>query len=127
MDVAVPDCLVSGYEQLIPALELPDKNDCHVLAAAIVGKASVIVTFNGNDFPPAAVDRYGIHTKHPDEFLLDVDGIHSGVLVNAAIREKAHYTDPPIPLDRYLQDLRNAGVPQTADHLEERRVLFDTE
>jgi hypothetical protein len=100
MDAAVPDCLVSGYEQLIPALELPDKNDLHVLAAAIVGKASVIVTFNRDDFPCTAVDRYGIHVKHPDEFLLDVDGIDSGVLVNAAIRDKAHYTNPPIPLDR---------------------------
>jgi predicted nucleic acid-binding protein len=81
MDAAVPDCLVSGYEQLMPALELPDLNDRHVLAAAIVGKASVIVTFNRNDFPPTAVDRYGIHIKHPDEFLLDIDGIHSGILV----------------------------------------------
>jgi hypothetical protein len=32
---AVPDCIVSGFEQLEAGLELPDNNDRHVLAAAI--------------------------------------------------------------------------------------------
>ena len=36
MNQAVPDCLVTGHEQLIPALKLPDPDDRHVLAAAIV-------------------------------------------------------------------------------------------
>lgn len=111
---------------MIPSLELPDENDRHVLAAAIVGKASVIVTFNQDDFPRTAVDRYGIHVRHPDDFLLDVDGIDQGVLVNAAIADRAHYTNPPIPLDRYLADLNKAGVPLTAAHLAERRILFET-
>jgi hypothetical protein len=38
MDKAVRDCLVTGYEPLIPALALPDDGgDRHVLAAAITG------------------------------------------------------------------------------------------
>jgi len=32
---AVPDCLVTGFEQLIDGLVLPDPDDRHVLAAAI--------------------------------------------------------------------------------------------
>ncbi len=35
MDLAVPDCLVTGYEGLIENLNLPDPDDRHVLAAAI--------------------------------------------------------------------------------------------
>jgi hypothetical protein len=35
MDLHVTDCLVTGYESLIPTLTLPDANDRHVLAAAI--------------------------------------------------------------------------------------------
>ena len=31
-------CLVTGYEALVPALTLPDADDRHVLAAAIVGR-----------------------------------------------------------------------------------------
>jgi hypothetical protein len=33
----VRDCLISGYEALIPGLQLPDSDDRHVLAAAIRG------------------------------------------------------------------------------------------
>ena len=51
MDSAIPDCLVNGYEPLIPSLHLPDSNDRHVLAAAVSGRADVIVTFNLKDFP----------------------------------------------------------------------------
>jgi hypothetical protein len=39
MNAHVRDCLVSGYEDLIPALSLPDQNDRHVLAAAIASGA----------------------------------------------------------------------------------------
>lgn len=46
MDDAVPDCLVSGHERLISSLELPDPDDRHVLAAAIVAHAQMIVSFN---------------------------------------------------------------------------------
>src|SRR5215216_5270617 len=35
MTEAVPDCLVEGYEDLEPGLDLPDPDDRHVLAAAI--------------------------------------------------------------------------------------------
>ena len=35
MDLAIPDALVTGHEDLIAGLSLPDENDRHVLAAAI--------------------------------------------------------------------------------------------
>ena len=34
MDKNAPDALVTGYEDLIPSLSLPDEGDRHVLAAA---------------------------------------------------------------------------------------------
>jgi hypothetical protein len=51
MNQAVDDCLVEGYKQLIEGLSLPDPGDRHVLAAAIVCNADVIVTNNLKDFP----------------------------------------------------------------------------
>ena len=48
MDAALPDALVTGYEDLISDLTLPDENDRHVLAAAIHCKATIIVTFMAN-------------------------------------------------------------------------------
>lgn len=55
MDRAVPDALVAGYEELIDPLTLPDPDDRHVLAAAIRGRADVIVTSNLKDFPETAL------------------------------------------------------------------------
>ena len=44
MNAHVRDGLVTGYEDLIDGLTLPDPEDRHVLAAAIRGSASVIGT-----------------------------------------------------------------------------------
>lgn len=46
MDDRIDDAVVVDYEHLIETLTLPDLNDRHVLAAAIVGQADVIITRN---------------------------------------------------------------------------------
>ena len=46
MDGAVRDGLVTGYEDLVDSLTLPDEDDRHVLAAAIRAGAGLILTFN---------------------------------------------------------------------------------
>jgi hypothetical protein len=55
MNRAVRDCLVTGYEPLIQSIALPDADDRHVLAAAIVGRCDMIVTQNLKHFPEAAL------------------------------------------------------------------------
>ena len=55
VDMAIPDALVTGYEHLIDSIELPDRDDRHVVAAAIRGGAGVIVTRNLADFPTHAL------------------------------------------------------------------------
>jgi hypothetical protein len=42
MNDALPRATISGYENLIPTLELPDPGDRHVVAAAIVARAHLI-------------------------------------------------------------------------------------
>ena len=46
MNDRFPDAAVHGYESLIDGICLPDKNDRHVVAAASLGRANVIVTAN---------------------------------------------------------------------------------
>lgn len=127
MDAAVLDCLVTGYEGLIPTLSLPDPDDRHVLAAAIVARASVIVTFNERDFPKETLNLYGLHAAHPDDFLLDLDSLDPTQFIDAVGCDLRHYTRRPLPIDQYLDDLEKAGVPKTVAHLKARRVLLETE
>lgn len=68
---AVRDSLVTGYESLVGAVELPDADDRHVLAAAIKAGAQVIVTWNLKHFPADALVGWNIEAKTPDDFVLD--------------------------------------------------------
>lgn len=125
MDEAVLDCLVGGYEGLIPSLNLPDRNDRPILAAAIVARASVIVTFNEKHFPEDALAPFGLHTRHPDDFILDVESLDEIEFIEATAFDIRHYAAPPISLDDYAAQLRKAGVPKTADHLLKLRILLE--
>jgi predicted nucleic acid-binding protein len=58
MDQHAQDALVTGYEDLIEGLRLPDPDDRHVLAAAIRGRADVIVTRNTKHFPDDALKPF---------------------------------------------------------------------
>jgi hypothetical protein len=127
MDAAVPDCVVSGYEGLIESLQLPDPDDRHVLAAAIRAAADVIVTFNAADFPSETLAPYGIHTKSPDDFILDLESLHPTILLDAAVADMKHYKKPPLTLDEYARDLRAAGLPKVADFLIKVRVAIETD
>ena len=65
MNAHARDALIHGFEDLIPSLSLPDPDDRHVLAAAIRGRADVIVTYNMKDFPAEATAPYGIEMLAP--------------------------------------------------------------
>jgi len=48
--------LIEGYEGLIESIDIPDKNDRHVVAAAIRGRCDVIITLNTKHFPTATLE-----------------------------------------------------------------------
>ena len=73
------DCLVTDFEGRIPALHLPGPSDRHVLAAAIHGRADVIVTYNLRYVPPEHLSPYGLEAQHPDEFLTHLIDLAPGL------------------------------------------------
>ena len=124
MDRSVRDCLVTGYEALVPQLELPDPSDRHVLAAAIVGRCDMIVTQNLRDFPDAALSPYGVEAQHPDTFLCNQLDLAPGMFCGAIRKVRARLKNPPYPVDDYLAILKQVGLVATASELEQFSELI---
>jgi len=112
MNRAVPDCLVQGHEALIDSLILPDPDDRHVLAAAIVARAGVIVTMNERHFPAEILGPLGIEAQHPDDFLIYQFDLAVGPVCQAIKRLRARLKNPPMDIQAYLDTLVRQSLPQ---------------
>ena len=119
MDKHAADALVTGYEDLIPGLQLPDPDDRHVLAAAIRGHADVIVTMNLRDFPSDVIGSLGIEAQHPDEFVLRLLQLAPGSVVAAAQDHRRSLKNPPKTVAEYLSTLERQGLARTVSVLRE--------
>jgi predicted nucleic acid-binding protein len=117
MNAHVRDCLVTDYQDLIPALHLPDPDDRHVLAAAIRGRADVIITYNLADFPGALLGQYGIEAQHPDEFVIRLLDLDEGAACAAARAQRESLRNPPKTVGEYLASLERQGLAQTVTRL----------
>ena len=117
MDRHVRDCLVSGYQDLIPSLHLPDQDDRHVLAAAICAGADVIVTFNLSDFPAETLQQYGIEAQHPDEFITYLIDLALSVVCEAVKKQRMSLKNPPRSVEELLATYERQGLAQTVAQL----------
>ena len=109
MEAYVGDVMVTGYEPLIEGLTLPDPDDRHVLAAAIHGGASIIVTSNLKDFPAAALTPHGITAEHPDAFVLRLFNDDPDRVLAALADDRADLLNPPVSVEQYLALLERGG------------------
>lgn len=117
MEEAVPGAVVEGYERHIPALQLPDPDDRHVLAAAIEAKAAIIVTADIKDFPISVVSRYGVEVEHPDAFVLRLMAVDPELVYAAARAQRTNLRRPALSVEKYLANLREVRLGRTADAL----------
>ena len=124
MDAAIPGALVTDYEPLVEGLDLPDKDDRHVLAAAIQCNASVIVTFNLKDFPSASLRAFDIEAMHPDDFIADLWDLDKAAVLEAAHRQRMSLKNPPHSVQQYLDRLLQQRLPESVKLLSEFRFLL---
>ncbi len=125
MNDAVRDARVTGFEDLIEGLKLPDPKDRHVLAAAIRAGAQAIVTFNLRDFPADALAPFGVEAKHPDDFVLETIGLAPGAVTNILHEQTACLKNPPRTVADVLDTLRDNGLARSAARL--RQFLGPTD
>lgn len=121
---AVPEALVTGHEDVIGGLKLPDPDDRHVLAAAIRCNASVIVTFNERDFPAETLSTFGVEVQHPDEFIDNLFDLDQAAVVAAAQKHRGTLKNPLIDVDRYLENLLKQGLSRTVRDLSGFRSIL---
>ena len=107
------------HHSRIPALELPDPDDRHVLAAAIHCSAEMIVTFNIRDYPQEILKPYGIEAIHPDDFISHQLGLYPVVVCRATRQQRLSLKKPPLSIQDYLASLERQGLPQTIASLRE--------
>lgn len=112
MNDAIDDARITNYEYLIDSLTLPDPDDRHVLAAAIVGHADAIVTFNLKDFPEPIMALHHLEALHPDDFLVaqyDLDPVR---VLRAVKVCRLRMRKPPITAEEQITALERQGLPQ---------------
>lgn len=98
---AFPEAMVPVPAELLRAVEcIPDADDRHVLAAAIMARANTIVTQNTRHFPPECTRKFGVLCQTADDFL-----IHQ------------YHLRPQMVLDKL--DDQSVGIGQTRDYVVE--------
>ena len=117
MNEAFPDANTTNYCALIESFELPDKNDRHVLAAAIRSNSDVIVTLNVKDFPEDAIKAYDIEVQDPDFFVSNLIDLNGEAALSAFQKQVYNLKKPPQNAEQILETLENNGLIQSVRKL----------
>lgn len=114
MQASFEDACVTDWEELVAGISLPDPDDRHVAAAALQGRADMVVTANVRDFPIEVLEPLGLEVQHPDEFLLNQLDLEPDLTI-ASLHRQAAATRRPVITTRVLLDhLARCGVPKFA-------------
>ena len=108
---------IDNYEDLLQKLELPDIDDRHVLATAILSKAKFIITFNLKDFPSQELEKYEVNAISPDDFCLLLFETDSELVKKSFFNQLATLKKPPLSVQKLLDNLERVGLSQTIKKL----------
>lgn len=114
---AFPEGAVEGYETLVPAFDLPDPGDRHVLAAAVRAQAVVIVTDNLRHFPPKYLNSLHLQVASADRFLADIIDLDIPGAVAALRTMRQRFKRPELDAEALLRRMESAGLTETINLL----------
>ena len=118
MESAFEEATVEGYETFASSCQgLPDKNDVHVVAAALKTRASTIVTDNISDFPAAILTPLNLEARTSDAFIADTITLDPGKAVAAIKRMRERFNRPQLTSEQLLLTMEARGLTETADIL----------
>jgi cytosine/adenosine deaminase-related metal-dependent hydrolase len=120
---ALPDALVSGYQNLIATVNIPDSDDRHVIAAAIKAGASVVLTWNLRDFPATTLTKHGLRIQTPDTFLAELHDQEPDLMVGSLANARRNLSKSRVSASDFVDILDSQQLGQLAKRV--RRRLTD--
>jgi predicted nucleic acid-binding protein len=119
-----PDGEITDYHRFIDVVDLPDKDDRHVLAAAIVGRCNGIITANTRHFPSDVVGKFGIEVVHPDEFIVNIIDLDEKKALAACKRHRDAMAISKPSAEEYLERFERCGLIQSYQRLLPHKELL---
>lgn len=109
-----PEALVNAPLPPAPGgLDLPDPRDWPIIATAIAGRASTILTYDRRHFPHRVLEPYGLRARHPDRWCADLVRSSEDVAADVSAGLRDHLADlrKPAPWtpEQYRAKLRELG------------------
>ncbi|MGB0506079.1 MAG: PIN domain-containing protein [Pikeienuella sp.] len=115
LNAAFPEACVEDWEVYEATIvDLPDKDDKHVLAAAVKCDASVIITENLKDFPAVALDPVGVEPVNTDSFIADLIDLNQSAAINAIERMREGFRRPEYTRSDLVNRMSEIGLVQAA-------------
>jgi hypothetical protein len=118
MTDAVPTAVVSGYEEHIPNVILPDPHDRHVVAAGIAAKATLILTWNLRHFPENELKKFGLRKMNPDEFLSELFDKAPELMIGSLANARRNLSKTRVSASDFISIVENQKLAQLAKRLQ---------
>ena len=123
MATAFPEALVRGHERLAARM-VNEPGDRHVLAAAVIAKADVIVTDNRRHFPEDICEPLGVEIQTADEFLSAAFDLAPHRMTEAFLQQVDDFHRPALTPSKALSRL-DSRLPAFASRLRRVDVVRD--
>jgi predicted nucleic acid-binding protein len=98
------------FEELKEKLKITDIKDRHILAAAAVGGADYLVTFNLSDYDKKEAKNLDVEIIHPDSFLMILFNSNKSEVLSSLKFTRARRQNPTTTNKEFLQHLKKAEI-----------------
>jgi hypothetical protein len=95
-------------------VNLPDPNDCHVVAAGITAGASIILTWNLRHFPAKELKKFGLRKETPDAFLSGLYDQVPDLIIGSLANARRNLTKSRVSALDFIAILHNQKLIQLA-------------
>ena len=86
-----------------------------MVAAAVQGRADLIVTANLKDFPAEVLGRFNLQAQDPDEFFMNQLDLDPARVMTALAAQAGATRNPPLTVRDVLERLVPCGAPLFAE------------